>query len=56
MTEAELNDAIKNCPWKKIVYDVPICRCSTVPCGRTIDSGDCVMLIELFAERECDNE
>lgn len=50
MTEAELNDAIKNCPWKKIVYGVAICRLEPIPCERVIDRGLCATLIELFAE------
>lgn len=57
MTEAELNDAIKNCPWKKIVYDVAICRLEPIPCERVIDRGLCAMLIELFTEeRRTDDE
>lgn len=56
MTEAELNDAIKNCPWKKIVYDVEICRLEPIPCERVIDRGLCAMLIELFTEERRTDE
>lgn len=60
LTDEMINDAIKNCHWKKMIHGIPICAGVANPCIRTIESGRCDTLIKLFKdipigkEEECE--
>lgn len=48
ITQEMIDDAIKNCIWRKEVHDVYICRGEVAPCSNVIDSGKCDTLKKLF--------
>lgn len=48
ITQEMIDDAIKNCIWKKDICGVDICRGEVTPCIHVIDAGKCDVLIELF--------
>lgn len=43
-----IDDAIKNCFWRKKLCDVYICRGKVTLCFNAIDKGKCDTLKELF--------
>lgn len=50
LTDEMINEAIKNCFWRKDVGGVWICTGDIVPCLKHIDEGKCDTLIRLFAK------
>ena len=48
ITQEMIDDAIKNCIWRKEVHGVYICRGEVAPCSNVIDKGKCDTLIKLF--------
>lgn len=48
ITQEMIDDAIKNCIWRKEVHDIYICRGEVAPCVNVIDAGKCDTLKELF--------
>ena len=48
VTQEQIDDTIKNCPYKMRLYDIDVCRVDVYPCERVIDSGQCDTLIKLF--------
>ena len=51
LTDKDIQDAIKNCEWRKELHDIWICTGDIVPCLKHIDDGGCDTLKKLFAER-----
>ena len=50
LTDEMINEAVKNCFWRKDVGGVWICTGDIVPCLKHIDEGKCDTLIRLFAK------
>lgn len=48
--EKEVNKRINECSFRKMAYDIPICKGECEPCSRVIDSGKCDTIIEYFNE------
>ena len=48
ITQEMIDDAIKNCIWRKELYGIYACRGEVAPCSRVIDSGKCDTLKKLF--------
>lgn len=50
LTDKDIQDAIKNCYWRKDVHGVWVCSGDVVPCLKHVDDGLCDTLKRLFAE------
>lgn len=51
----ELEQAIKECPWRKDMAGVDICAGECLPCSRIIETGKCDTLIQLFkSKNDCE--
>ena len=56
ITQEMIDDAIKNCIWRKELCGVYICRGEVTPCSHVIDKSKCDALIQLFrGESKGDN-
>lgn len=49
ITQEVIDEAIRNCPWRRDVAGVHVCVGDVAPCSRLIKSGKCDTLIRLFA-------
>lgn len=56
VTQEQIDEAIKNCYWRKDLGGVDVCRGELTPCTRVIEKGNCDTLKELFAEIESEDE
>ena len=52
VTQEQIDEAIKNCFWRKDMGGVDVCRGDLTPCMRVIEKGNCDTLKKLFAESE----
>lgn len=52
VTQEQIDEAIKNCFWRKDAGGVDVCRGEVAPCMRIIEKGKCDTLKKLFAESE----
>lgn len=52
ITQEDIDRAIKECYWRKVVGGVSVCGGMLVPCSRTIEKGQCDTLIKLYSNRE----
>ena len=50
LTDKDVQDAIENCKWRKVLHGTWICEGDIVPCLKHIDDGGCDTLIRLFAK------
>lgn len=48
ITQEMIDDAIKNCDWRKEVGEFSICRGEVLVCSHVINSGKCDALKKLF--------
>ena len=55
ITQADIENAISECYWRKEVAKVSFCAANCIPCVKVINSGECEALRELVnkvAEQE----
>ena len=50
ITQKQIDDAIRDCHWKRDVAGVPVCGGEVAPCSVVIDNGKCDALIQLFSQ------
>lgn len=48
ITQKQIDDAIKNCYWRKEIGGVDVCAGDVIPCRRCIELGKCDTLKQLF--------
>lgn len=56
VTEKELNEAIRTCPWRQMLGDIAICRGDCAPCYMLIEQGRCDTLNRIFEKEPFEKE
>lgn len=46
--EKKVNDAIRDCCWRKFVHGTSVCSALCMPCIECIHMGECITLGKLF--------
>ena len=50
--QEDIDNAIKECYWRKDVGGVSVCGGMLTPCVRIIESGKCDTLIDFFSRKD----
>ena len=53
-SQEDIEEATKECYWRKVVGGVSVCCGMLAPCTRTIEKGQCDTLINLYRSMEDD--
>lgn len=52
VTQEQIEQAIRDCTWRRRLYDTDICAGEVAPCMRVIDAGKCEAMAKLFSSEK----